>query len=217
MEKSCFKGKKAIFLGDSITFGVGTSCPENIYHQYLARSLELGETVNYGISGSRIAHQEPDQNGGAFSVRYETMDDDADFVFVFGGVNDFGHGIAHFGDFSDRTINTFYGACHVLFGGLAKKYVGKTVVVMTPLHYAREADPANSRNVTTRKQLIDYVEAIREVAQYYALPVLDLYKMSGIVPYIEENRALYMPDGLHPNDNGNKLIAQRLEGFLLSL
>lgn len=212
MERAYFKGKKAVFLGDSITFGVGTSCPENIYHQYLKRSLELGEVVNYGISGSRIAHQELNPNGGAFSLRYEAMDDDADFVFVLGGVNDFLHGTAHFGDFADRTVDTFCGACHVLFGGLAKKYFDKTIVIMTPMHTS-----CQQINPNTHRPLEDYIDIIRKTAQYYSLPLLDLYKMSGIAPQIEESKSKYMPDGLHPSDDGNKRIAERLEGFLLSL
>ena len=217
MEKSYFKGKKAIFLGDSITHGVGASCTENIYHQYLKRSLALGEVINYGISGSRIAHQELNPNGGAFSLRYKDMDEDADLVVVYGGVNDFLHGTAAFGNFSDRTVDTFYGACHVLFSGLVKKYTEKTVVIMTPMHCAREIDPQNPRNTVTGKLLSEYVDAICEVARYYSLPLLDLYRFSGIAPHLDESKAAFAPDGLHPNDNGNKRIAQRLESFLLGL
>ncbi|MBE6689330.1 MAG: SGNH/GDSL hydrolase family protein [Ruminococcaceae bacterium] len=218
MEKSYFKGKKFVFLGDSITYGqVGPSCPENIYHQYLKRNFELGEAVNYGINGSRIAHQELEQNGGAFSVRYTSMDNDADFAVVFGGINDFLHGTADFGEFDDRTVNTFYGACHVLLSGLVKKYIGKTVIVMTPPHCEREKDPIHRRNAVTGKTLSEYVDALISVARYYSVPVLDIYATSGIVPHVEENKIKFAPDGLHPNDPGHQKIAERLESFLLSL
>ena len=217
MDRSFFEGKKAVFLGDSITHGVGASCEENIYHAVLARSLKLGEVKNYGINGSRIAHQELNPNGGAFSLRYESMDDDADIVVVYGGVNDYLHGTAEFGTPADRTVNTFYGALHVLFSGLMRKYTDKTLIVMTPMHCLRENDPQDPRNAVTGKLLSDYVAAIREVAEYYSMPLLDLYKLSGIRPSVEENRAHFLPDGLHPCDAGNKRIAERLEGFLLSL
>ncbi|MBQ9921911.1 MAG: SGNH/GDSL hydrolase family protein, partial [Clostridia bacterium] len=95
MEKSYFKGKKAVFLGDSITYGqAGLKDSDRVYHQVLKRSLELREAVNYGINGSRIAHQELEQNGGAMCRRFATMDEDADIVVLLGGVNDFGHGTA---------------------------------------------------------------------------------------------------------------------------
>lgn len=57
----------------------------------------------------------------------------------------------------------------------------------------------------------------REVTEYYSIPVLDLYKTSGIqsaIPVIREN---YMPNELHPNDDGHKLLANRIIKFLDTL
>ncbi len=59
-----------------------------------------------------------------------------------------------------------------------------------------------------------YIDIIREVAEYYSLPVLDLYRESGIQPEIDEVRAAFMPDGLHPNAAGHKMIADKLKAFL---
>lgn len=44
------QGKKAIFLGDSITEGVGASCPKNRYVSVFAKMSGI-EVKNYGISG----------------------------------------------------------------------------------------------------------------------------------------------------------------------
>lgn len=215
------KGLKIAFLGDSITEGVGTSSPDKIYLNVLKEKVGLSSALNYGVSGTRFARQslldtdeaiELDEN--SFSLRFETMDDSADAVVVFGGTNDFGHGDAPLGCFDDRTPYTFYGACHYLFSGLIKKYLGKLIVIMTPLHRCEEARipyPGSCR------KLIEYVNVIREVAQYYSLPVLDLYASSGMQPSISEVRELYMPDGLHPNDSGNKVIAAKLESFFAAL
>ena len=52
-----------------------------------------------------------------------------------------------------------------------------------------------------------YVEAIKEVCEHYAIPVLDLYSVSGIQPEIDIIRNMYMPDGLHPSDLGAEKIA----------
>ena len=65
--------------------------------------------------------------------------------------------------------------------------------------------------------LADYVEAIRQVAEYYAIPVLDLWRVSGIQPKVDILKEKYMPDGLHPNDAGHELIANKLIGFLNTL
>lgn len=55
------------------------------------------------------------------------------------------------------------------------------------------------------------------VAGYYAFPVLDLYRVSGMQPSFEVIKEKFMPDGLHPNDDGSKRIAERVLGFLRSL
>ena len=92
-----------------------------------------------------------------------------------------------------------------------KKYLGKPIVIMTPLHRCEEARIEQDGKL---KQLLDYVNIIREVAEFYALPVLDLYATSGIQPKVEEVKKLYMPDGLHPSDDGNSVIASRLKNFM---
>ena len=88
---------------------------------------------------------------------------------------------------------------------------------MTPLH--RGCELLNNAGckpfgVATLKE---YVQIIREVAEYYSLPVLDLFAVSGIQPAIKEVQEYYLPDGLHPNDNGNAVIAARLKSFLETL
>ena len=52
------KGKIIDFLGDSITEGYGVSDKENNrYDNILKRECELKATYNYGIGGTRLAHQ----------------------------------------------------------------------------------------------------------------------------------------------------------------
>ena len=59
-----------------------------------------------------------------------------------------------------------------------------------------------------------YVEIIREVAEYYSLPVLDLYKESGLQPNVPIIRKMYIPDGLHPNDEGHIILADKIARFI---
>ena len=212
------EGLKIAFLGDSITEGVGTSAPDKIYLNVLKKEANLKEALNYGESGTRFARQinldtdeaiELDNN--SFSVRFETMDDTADAVVVFGGTNDYGHGDALLGEFNDRTPKTFYGACHYLMEGLINKYPDAKIVVMTPLHRTGE------RVSNGRATLEGYVNIIKEVATYYSLPVLDLWSVSGIQPEVEIIKTKYCPDGLHPNDAGHEKLAEVIGNYLLAL
>jgi len=211
------KGKKVLFLGDSITYGAGTTDPDT--HGFVSVFAKLSgcEYKNYGICASRIAHQiKTDPYDHDFIVRAAEMDEDGDIVVVFGGTNDFGHGDAPFGTFDSRDPYTFYGACHTLFSSLIERYPDATLVILTPLHRLSENVTVNEIGIPCHP-LIDYVRAEREVAEYYSLPVLDLFATSGLQPKVPVIRERYMPDGLHPNDAGAKKIAERLYGFLKSL
>lgn len=215
------RGKKIAFLGDSITEGVGPSTAENVYWKVLSRNTGA-LCYGYGISGSRIANQRVPgpypESEHPFITRVERMIPDADVVVVLGGVNDFGHGDAPFGSHSDRTGDTFCGAVHLLMEALIHRYPGSEIVFMTPLHCIDEDEVTYTAYGARRcGNLQMYVDAIMEAAAYYGISVLDLYRTSGIQPRIEALRSQYMPDGLHPNDDGNARIAARLEGFLRSL
>lgn len=210
------KGKKINFLGDSITEGCGTSAKDKIYLNILKERCGLAEARNYGISGTRIADylgEDPGNWGPSFAARFGEMETEADAVVVFGGTNDFGHGNAPLGSFGDTEPNTFYGALDTLMRGLTEKYPDANIVFMTPLHRREEL----KKNPNSGKVFKDYVYAIKEMAEYYSIPVLDLYAISGIQPCIESQKARLCPDGLHPNDLGHIRIADCLERFLKQL
>lgn len=199
------KGKTLNFLGDSITEGVGASQESSNFVNTFAKNSGA-VCRNYGIAGTRIARQSiPSENpmfDQDFCSRVSQMDLDADIVVVFGGTNDFGHGDASFGKISDRTEDSFYGALHALYTSLLKRFPKSKVIIITPLHRAVE-------NRIDSPCLREYVCAIREVAGYYSLPVLDLYENADF--------SSYTPDGLHPNDAGHKLLAELIQNYLEAL
>ena len=213
------KGTKINFLGDSITEGAGTSSHDKMFTMLIER--EYGAICqNYGIGGTRIARQKTpteEKWDRDFISRVPEMDNDADIVVVFGGTNDFGHGDAPLGTMSDRTPYTFYGALHCLYTALTEKYPDVPVVILTPLHRLNEDSPKGDNKPEPVGTLKEYVNIIREVAEYYSFPVLDLYKESGLQPKVPVIQQKYIPDGLHPNDDGHRIIADRLVGFLKTL
>lgn len=213
------KGTKINFLGDSITEGAGTSSPDRMFTMLIER--EYGAICqNYGIGGTRIARQKTpteEKWDRDFISRVPEMDNDADIVVVFGGTNDFGHGDAPLGTMDDRTPYTFYGALHCLYTALTEKYPDVPVVILTPLHRLNEDSPKGDNKPAPVGTLKEYVNIIREVAEYYSFPVLDLYKESGLQPKIPVIQQKYIPDGLHPNDDGNAILAHKIARFLETL
>lgn len=221
------KGFKVNFLGDSITEGMCVEDIENCrYDNYLKKICSLSAVNNYGISGTRIAHQtKPTANPRqdlCFCGRVYNMDTTADMVVVYGGVNDYLHGDAPFGKIGDKTPATFCGGVYFLMNFLRENYAGKPVVFMTPAHCTYEGGDdlyvsIYDNKLDDAKPLIAYVEAIEETAKLFDIPVLNLYKNLGIDPHDPEQYEKYTADGLHFNNDGQKILAQRLKEFIESL
>lgn len=214
--------KKIAFLGDSITEGVGVADPVNLYWRRV-EALTGARSYGYGIGGTRIAPQRTPSLQPRwdryFGSRIADMIPDADIVVVFGGTNDFGHGDAALGDPRAPQPDTFCDALHQLLRELIERYPQAQLVLMTPLHRLTENVNVayNESGIRSEHTLEDYVDAITTVAAFYGVPVLDLFRTSGLQPAVPVARELYMPDGLHPNDAGHARIAERLIGFLGAL
>ena len=98
-------GKTINVLGDSITYGVGTSSSAAIFTTLLANMT--GATVNnYGISGTKIAGTD----SSSFNNRFPSICDNVDLIIVFGGTNDYWHKEIALGEFDSTDTSTFCGA-----------------------------------------------------------------------------------------------------------
>ena len=108
---------KISFLGDSITQGCGASEFGKGYVELFGAKYGV-QAKNYGLGGTRIARQkeksEYPQYDLDFIGRVKDIDKSSDFVFVFGGTNDYEHGRAEFGTFADYGEYTFCGAVNLL-------------------------------------------------------------------------------------------------------
>ena len=212
---------KICFLGDSITEGAGASSRETCFVSVFGRKTGA-VAKNFGIGGTRIARKETPSNNPkydqCFLDRVDKLDEDADAVVVFGGTNDFGHGNGKLGAPADPATEeyTFYGALRSLCLRLIRRYPTKPIVFLTPLHRKSEDATVNEIKIPCHP-LRDYVAVIREVCAEYSIPVLDLFATAGIQPKIEEQRAAFCPDGLHPNDRGAELLADKIIAYLSAL
>ncbi len=199
------------FLGDSITQGVGTTTPDNTFHQIVKRECGLAEAYNCGVSGTRIAKQTTPYAHTMdlyFALRAKVMPKDADAIVIFGGTNDFGHGDSKMGDINSTDICTFCGAVNTLLTELKENFPNSKLIFMTPLRRTTENEPNHDGKI-----LADYVNAIIEVSKKHNVPVIDLFR-SGI---INPNDAEVIPDGLHPSDKGHRIMADYIAKELLKI
>ena len=218
------EGKIIDFLGDSITEGIGvTNIALNRYDNVIKNKCYLKAVYNYGISGTRIAHQrnasESPRADLYFCARLYDMNPEADIIVVYGGVNDYVHGDAPFGDISDKTPATFCGAVDFLMRTLKEFYPKAQIVFMTPAHLQYDtmvescASDRKPQGVEGRA-LCEYVRIIEEKGKKYNIPVLNLFDKLPINPNIQEEKEKYTVDGLHFNDAGHNVLADLLIDFI---
>ncbi|MDP4271214.1 MAG: SGNH/GDSL hydrolase family protein [Bacteroidota bacterium] len=237
--QSQWKGKRVAFLGDSMTDKrrVGTTC---VYWEYLTELLGIEPSV-YGISGN--------QWDGIYKQALKLYDEKGtavDAILIFAGTNDFNHGIPMGEFFSETTKetnhngnqvtrkyrtpimndSTFCGRINKVMSYLKTNYPQQQIVIMTPIHrgYAKfsEKNVQPDENFSNAQGLyIDaYVNALKQAASYWAVPLIDLYSLSGLYP-MSDAHAQYFHDKdtdmLHPNAAGDYRLAKTIQYQLLTL
>lgn len=204
------KGKKWNQLGDSITFGHGVGTTNTYAYLIGARN---GMTYrSYGISGTLLSGV---SNGSGLSMcnptRYNAMNNDADYVGVWGTTNDITVAVP-IGTDTDTTNATVKGALNILCLALIEKYPLAKIFFLTPLNHKTTAQP--------------YADAIISICARWGIPVLDLYRVSGFYPINQVQRDALMynatpenpaTDVQHPNITGHQLLANTVEAFMRRL
>lgn len=205
---------KINFLGDSITQGACASVEEKNYVSLVGQILGC-EVANFGIGGTRIAKRSgEDPYPEYFILRAKKMKD-ADLVFVFGGTNDYGHGDAPFGSYEDRTSDTFCGAFCELTDYLISRYGKEKLCYILPLPRYDQDNPygdGSGMKTVPGPTLTEYIKAERDLLFKYGIDTLDLSDVFE-VPKVNTPTEL-MQDGLHPNDKGHRLIAERVSEYV---
>lgn len=206
---------KIYFIGDSITAGTGS---DTLYHMYLSAKLGA-HCYNYGVAGSGFAYNVSSESaiisgegvegdGSSNVVSYNntfenmanTIPADGDLYVVFGGTNDYGQNIP---------INNFASAVNQTIENLFTRTDSNKILFITPTLRNRTTgnfkDGRQPNNIDLT--LSNYVTTIVNRCKYYGVTCINLHENGGLNPYLTNIRTKYMPDGLHPNAYGHKIIA----------
>jgi lysophospholipase L1-like esterase len=230
--------KRVAYLGDSMTQKPRDG--SSVYWEYLAKLLGIDPFV-YGISG----HQWDDIYDQAVRLQDE-RGKDIDAIFIFAGTNDYNNNIP-LGKFFTETIKqtnhdgqivtrsyrsriyndtTFCGRINKVMSYLKTHYPQQQIVILTPLH--RGFAKFNERNVQPEENysngqglyLEAYVNSLKEAALNWAVPIIDLYSISGLYP-LSDSHTQYFRDGetdrLHLNSEGNYRLAKTIQYQLLTI
>ena len=129
-EANPWSGRSAVFVGDSITAGSGTT---KIYYSFLEEALGFDSVTAMGVGGSCVsAYSDYGTGNQPLINRYETIPS-ADLIVIFMGTNDYGHETP-LGTVEDTEDGTFYGALNTIIPDLVAKHPSSKIVFVTPLH-----------------------------------------------------------------------------------
>lgn len=189
-----FSNKSYVAFGDSITFGSdyfrGYEQMDNPYPSLILETLGLKSSINKGISGATLAQHSSRAN---IATTIQSFDEEYDIISVLGGVNDYDNNLP-LGTFGDTTNETIYGSLDLIAKTLTEKFKTSFIFFMTPykcywhnIHW--------STNNEQGYNLEDVANAIKEVANKYSIPVLDLFKLGQFELEMYNSNS----DGLHPS------------------
>lgn len=190
--------KKVVFFGDSITeMGV----QPNGYISVMERMLQQQQISNYELVGAGIG-------GNKVYDLYLRMPEDVlakmpDIVLIYVGVNDIWHKQL-FGTGTDKDkFERFYRA---IISELQNN--GAKVIVCTPATIGEKKDCTNEMD----GDLNAYSNIIRSISADFKLSLVDL--RSAFLDYENKHnqqnltKGILTTDGVHLNDQGNKLVAR---------
>jgi lysophospholipase L1-like esterase len=205
---------KIIFLGDSIT-EQGESFDDgfiSLLRQNL--SQEEFELVGKGIGGHKVSN---------LLTRYkaDVIDLNPDIVFIYIGINDVWHKY-DFGTGSD--IDLYEKGLRTIISDI--KSLGSKIVLCTPTVIGENTGDFvlgnQFKDVETMEKmngdLDTFSEVVRKLSNEYETELLDLRKI--FMDYLAENNinndaaGILTTDGVHLNEQGNKLIADQMIKFI---
>ena len=231
-------GKTVGFLGDSITAGSGASSNSKRYSTLFCEYAGCTER-NMGIGGTCLCNN---TKNGASANRFlnrvtSSNINGLDLLVIFGGTNDFSYDSKAVGNhFEEETITgntyvgtkkripnsdneTFSGALHELILAVRTINQGLPIVYITPLnrrnYNSGDPRPATQECNANGDYITDYVDAIKDICQFYSIPV---FETTNHYPYdySQTGFTTYSTDGIHPNDAGHAVLAKALYRWIVT-
>lgn len=217
------KEYNVLYIGDSITENNYTAVSN--WTKRVTGAFDFANTDNVAMGGTGII-------AGGENGWLKRLDSfpakNYDLILVMGNMNDYSNNIFNannLGQFGDSETATEYGAVNTFIKRLCDKYPNSKIgwIVSTPRQYYA-GDNDNPDPVTedgylygVNSPFYNAEKAIEKVCANYSIPVLNLFEHSNFKCWLKTTKDQYFyNDGnmVHPNDEGNKLIAIKIVDFV---
>ena len=238
-----WQGKRVAYFGDSIT-DPRNRASEKKFWGFLTDWLDIQAYV-YGVSG-RQWNDIPRQTAQLLQEHGQ----DVDAIIVFMGTNDYNNGVpigqwwderetqVEYGHGQPKQMvtrrqrtpsmdpSTYRGRINIALDSLKRSFPTKQVLLLTPIHradfHANEKNWQCDESYTNQcgEYLDAYVEAVKQAADVWAVPVIDWSATGGLFPLMDEHARYFnnaLTDRLHPNELGHQRLARTLYYQLLTL
>ena len=188
-------------IGDSISDT--NLLPQTKYMTVLGNKFNNLTINNVGKDGSHFTNKTTGYSTFA-TLLGKLPSSDPSVITIFGGVNDYIQSCT-IGDISSTDTSNFYGALNDFVTTLNNKYANAKKLFIIPLNMRAGVFSTNSNGTNSLgNTLQQYRDAIIAVCNANNIEYIDLHEDTELQP------DLISSDGLHPTQDGHKLLASKL-------
>ena len=188
-------------IGDSISDTA--LLPQTKYMTILGNKFNNLTINNVGKDGSHFTNKTTGYSTFA-TLLGKLPSSDPSVITIFGGVNDYIQSCT-IGDISSTDTSNFYGALNSFVAALNSKYANAKKLFIIPLNMRAGVFSTNSNGTNSLgNTLQQYRDAIIAVCKANNIEYIDLHEDAELQP------DLISSDGLHPTQDGHKLLASKL-------
>lgn len=179
----------------------------------------LAQSVGYRDFGPQQATFIKDNGTEYFPETVDSLEridfSETDILIIEHGTNDYNGRVPLYNEVDPYDVYSFAGALRTAIETLQKKYPRLRIILVSPTYcWFLALEQTCEEWYSGSGYLEDYVEAEAQIAREYGIELIDLYH--GLYPHEDwEDWKLYTTDGLHPNEEGRALIAERVAEYLL--
>jgi len=205
------------FGGSRLAFSTGDYAYLS-FHK-LADYISSGDYSDLTAACSRLAGSPTFDDNIAIAARLAAVNwSTVDYIVAAYGTNDYGSPDVPLGTTTDTTGATFKGAINYAVNKICTAYPNIKILFVSPIWRSRyNSGDGNDSDVYANSRgnyLLDFVDAMKQMAELNKMPCIDMYRTSGINKY---NGATLLSDGLHPVAGvGYQRIAEKIAAGLVA-
>ena len=213
---SPLKGKKMLFMGDSISYGAGDAAsPFRTGRAWAGRIADWtgAITTNASVSGAKVSFQRGDDNW-VYSQYVPHQNTKFDIIVMHGGVNDARH-LRPVGTLSEGTDEatlkknqaSFVGGLEWIFYNVSKTNTEAKLFFIAN-HRLDGHDKGHAKDMSA------YFNAAKQACEKWGVHCLDLVNNTDFLAEFDVTSGVHTFDGLHPNKEGYDIITPYVVSWL---